>query len=293
MIKSLLDKLNIKVVRPEGNGQYLCVCPICGGEKMYINRQTGLWDCKRNCGSGNAYQLVGIAAGKEGKEALDILEQCGLNTDGQAAAPVSEQDKKLAITSADIRQMTDEELTQVCTVKSLDKAALLKFQPVASKHSPEMLLPAFCPSNTGQVSAFLRCRFDGQKIKTKHGEEKYPLVYGSQHGLFGLKWLNSIEYDELIFAEGWADALAAIEAGFIATASSGGASCFKDDWLPIFEGKTVYIIMDRDAAGEKAAKRAANKIWSIAKETKIIDLPYPVIEGQHGKGLKEFLRGIE
>jgi hypothetical protein len=293
MIRQLLNHLNIKIVRPEGDNQYLCTCPACGGEKMYVNQTTGLWDCKRGCGNGNPFQLVQfVQPNITDKEVFAILEQCGLNTDAKAAAPQQQQPpKKLAITAADCRPITDAEVSQVCESKQLDRAALALFEPFASVHQPEMLIPAFNPTDASKACAVLRCRFDGKLIQTKHGAEKYPLVFGSSHGLLGIR--KQSPSDTVIFAEGWRDALAAIEAGFTATASTGGASCFKDEWLPFFTGKTVYIVMDRDIAGDKAATKAANKIWHVAKEVKIIDLPYPIIEGQHGKGLKEFLRGVE
>ncbi|MDD5011822.1 MAG: hypothetical protein PHQ00_06840, partial [Phycisphaerae bacterium] len=65
MIQQLLQTLGIKIVRPEGNNQYLCDCPWCKG-KFYINQTTGLWDCKRGCGNGNPYSLVNQLTGKIG-----------------------------------------------------------------------------------------------------------------------------------------------------------------------------------------------------------------------------------
>ena len=281
-VEPLLSHLGIP--HKQVSGQYVIDCPACGKEAhCHVAPDTGLWHCKICSESGNPYNLVCLLTGKEGKDVFDVLKTCGLGTD--APAPASKP-KKLQLTKADVREPTDEELAQVCAVKGIDREALLKFATKVHTRQPEILLPAHLPGKLNAACGVLRVRIDGAPCKEG---VKYQVVSGSQHGLFGLKWLVEANPDVIVFAEGWADALLAIEAGYYATASSGGASCFKDEWLPLFKGKTVHICMDCDKAGVKAAKRAADRISTVAKEVRIVDLPYEITE-DHGKDLKDYLQ---
>ena len=78
-----------------------------------------------------------------------------------------------------------------------------------------------------------------------------------------------------------------IEHGFNATASTGGASTWRDEWLPLFTRRKVNIVMDADRAGVKAAERAARAIYGTAKEVRIVTLPYELQE-KHGKDLFDY-----
>jgi len=324
MIKKLLDYLNMNIIGTEGD-EYKCICPVCGTDHLRVNSKSGAWRCLKECAKGNHFTLVRFMTRKEDREIFEILEQCGFDTNDKTTTAVKREPKKLRISQDDIRAATEDELKQLCQVKGLSLDALKKFKPFASTRQPEILIPSYLPVDIQHPCGILRVRIDGQKIKLADGnEDKYPSWWGSTHGLFGLSWLAEQNPSEIIFAEGWQDALTAIEAGFFATATSGGASCFYDgtgetptildgkevipDWLAFFKDKKVYIVMDEDAAGvggwitnkttgiktckEGAAVRAANKIHQVAAETRIIRLPFEWCES-HGKGLKEFLRGVK
>ncbi len=81
---------------------------------------------------------------------------------------------------------------------------------------------------------------------------------------------------------------AAISLDFYATASSGGASTWNGDWLEFFKGRTVYVCMDCDVAGQRAAERAAAAISQVAKEVCMVQLPYEIKES-HGKDLHDYI----
>ena len=131
----------------------------------------------------------------------------------------------------------------------------------------------------------MRVHIDGKLIKLKSGkEEKYPMF--GNHGLYPT--LDGTE--DVLFTEGFRDVATALEAGFNATGSSGGASTWRDSWLPAFKGKKVVITMDADIAGERAAIRAAESIVPVAKQVEIVNLPYKIKES-HGSDLYDFLTG--
>ena len=283
MIKQLLEHLGLK---PKKEGSQLVVnCPACDDKTghLYITTDTGLGYCHK-CGyKANPYQLTQKITGAEPAAIFKILEQFNLS-DKNINTPPQQRTNKPILTENEIRKLTDEESSAFCTLKQIDVKAFLKFQPYILKDKPHIVLPAFCPGNPKAVG-WMRLHLEGKPIEANGKEQKSPMVSGSKHGLLGLKYLNS---KEIIFAEGWRDALSAIEAGYAATASTGGASCFKDEWLPAFKDKIVYIVMDRDKAGVNAASRAVEAISTVSKEVRIVELPYDVTDA-HGHDLWDYL----
>jgi P4 family phage/plasmid primase-like protien len=287
MVNDFLAHLGL-TFKQEGS-QLVIDCPECGKEKhCHVAQETGLWHCKVCSAGGNPWRLVEIVQSNlDSKGIYQLLKEHGLYNDTQNSAPPKLPQP--AMTKNDVRQMTDDEITSVCSAKQIGREALLKFTPYAHTQKPWMLLPAFEPGNLSKACGWLRCRFDGAPIILGNGNSvKYPIVSGSVHGLFGLKTLMDEQPETIVFAEGWRDALAAIGLGYHAIASSGGASTFYESWLPVFKDKAVYIIMDRDEAGQKAAQRAANAICAVAKSVKIVELPYE-FKKDHGSDLYDYI----
>lgn len=286
MIENILSDIGVESVRPEGNGQLLCVCPDCQSKHLYINRSSGLWDCKRGCGKGNLFELVRKITGWADRQCFDLLERHGYKPD---TSPIpAPKPKDISWFTNQLRATGPEDLQKLCEVKQISCDCLSKYSPAVHKNEPIICIPAYDPASRS-VCGYLRVGNQGQLVKLKNGkEEKYPAI--GEHGLYGLPWLEKEKPETIIFCEAWRDALAVIEAGFYATASSGGASTFKDTWLNVFRGKTVYIVMDSDKPGRKAAQRAAKKISGVAQNVFIVDLPYEVTEN-HGKDLHDYLIG--
>jgi len=294
-IKNFLEHLNIKIVRNEGDNQILCRCPWCGKNKLYVNKTTGLWDCKRSCGSGNPYQLAEKLTKLDSKDILSLLDQYGLSAPDLKAQA---QQKAVKVRSRPLlktgqgRIMTEDEFSAFCEIKGVSQTAYRTAFGVPVRHitKPYALLPFYDPTNLKSACSILQAHLEGKLIKTKHGMAKYPLVYGSRHGLLGLEWLKKEKPKAIIFTEGWRDALAAIATGFYATASSGGTSCTNavERWLPFFKNKIVYIIFDADEPGQKAAFKIARKLYHVTKEVKIVNLPFEITE-DHGKDLCDYI----
>ena len=292
-VKHLLETLGLDV-KPEGS--QLCVsCPACSDETMhlYIRPDTGVGYCHKCTWSPNPYKLVEKVTTKSPAEIMKILEEFGLTdsnhgfhrSDGLKEIEV----KKLMLSKDDVRELTADEIESFCRVKRIDADAFVKFRPFKHNSKPWVLLPAFSPGDIKTACGWLRCSLDGEPITLGGGNTtKYPLIAGSTHGLFGVKWLLEENPNEIIFCEAWRDALSAISIGLHATASSGGASTWSDDWLSLFTNKVIYICMDRDDAGQRATLKAAEKIATVAREVFIVKLPY-AIEKKHGRDLHDFI----
>ncbi len=293
MVNDFLTYLGLQF-KQEGS-QLVIDCPQCGKEKhCHVAPDNGLWHCKVCGAKGNPYRMVGFLNPQfDAHRIFEILERFDLHHSDNPTAK-NKKSTSPKITQADIREITDSELDTICEIKKIDKNSLLKFDPWAHINKPWMLLPAFSPENLEKACGWMRIHLTGENIFVGYDNhrqprmEKYPIISGSVHGLFGLKCLMQEQPQTIIFAEGWRDALAAISLGYAATASSGGASKWDDSWLPVFKDKNVYVIMDRDDAGVNAAQRAAFAIFNVAKSVKVIELPYE-LKKDHGSDLYDYI----
>jgi len=274
------DFLSSLGLTPKREGsQWRTQCPSCQDEDhLFVSNSTGLAYCHKCSWKANPYQLCQTVAGiDEPGKIYQHLAEYGLASD---ISP------KQQVNKATMRMMTAAEETRFCQAKGLHAEALRHFTPRMHQSEPWVLLPAYSPGRQTPVG-YLRAHIDGKPIQLANGRsERYPLLPGGQHGLFGLRALE--DADTVWFCEGWRDALAAIAAGAAATASSGGASTWRDDWLPVFADKIVYVCMDADTAGQRAAERAAKAISRVAAKTYIVTLPFDVAES-HGKDLYDYL----
>lgn len=305
MIKQFIQHLGLKFLRTEA-AELIYECPWCQGQKFYVNSKTGAWQCFHGCGEGHLYQLVKRKLPTlESKEIFKLLEQFGLNHDNPSAKGenVKPPKKDIRWFTGTLREPFDSELVRLCVAKNIDYNILKRLEPKAMKQNSILCLPVYNPQFMPVPCGYIRVHMDGNliRIKASGKDEKYPVI--GNVGLLGLPWLVNQQYDEILFCEGWRDMMAAMTLGYAAVASSAGASSWKNEWLPIFKGKKVIIIMDEDAAGvggwitqpngskiqkKGAALRAATAIVSVAENVKIVRLPFTWQEN-HGKDLHDYI----
>lgn len=297
-MRNFLQHLNIKVIRSEGDNQLLCICPWCDKKKLYVNATTGLYKCQTgSCQhKGNPFEMVkDLLSETDSSKIQEILGQYNLTTtsDRPTQRKLEPAKPHIRLKDNECCYMTQEEVDSFCKTYEIDKKALQAIMGIDIwRHvkEPWALFPSYNPNCPDQAWGVMRAHIERKLIKTSHGEDKYPQIKGSKHGLFGFRKVVKDKPEPVIFTEGWRDAVAATQAGYYAMASSGGASCWKDEWLPAFRKKIVHIIFDADKAGVMAADRAAYAISEVAKEVRIVQLPYKV-EKDHGKDLYDFLQG--
>lgn len=103
---------------------------------------------------------------------------------------------------------------------------------------------------------------------------KYWYDKGGAVSLYNIEQLAGNEM--IVICEGEFDCLILEEHGIPAVTSTGGAMSFKEEWIPLFADKKIFICLDNDDAGRKGA-------WRIAKMlpgSKIMALPTDI--GEHG-----------
>lgn len=103
---------------------------------------------------------------------------------------------------------------------------------------------------------------------------KYTYDKGSKTALYCAHHLKLS--DRIIICEGELDCLILQNYGFYAVTSTGGSQSFQEEWVPLFEGKEIFVCFDYDKAGEEGKIRIS-KYLPHAK-----NVPLPKEVGEHG-----------
>lgn len=87
--------------------------------------------------------------------------------------------------------------------------------------------------------------------------------------------VKDLEHDRVWVCGGELKALVVGELleGIGAVASTSGEGSWNPEWTRLFEGKTVYVCMDIDNAGQNAAIRIGNQLAPVAKAVFLVHLP--------------------
>ena len=290
-MQQLIDFLELNVTKNEGENR-LCECPSCNGEnKLSINITTGKWRCFRDCGKGQPYQLIKLC--KPDMEPADIfkkLKELGMGGGTRQRGAGSPNDKDIRWVTKKCTVLSKEDLQEFAKSKSLPEEALRKLSIVGYEKG-KIIIPAFCPDTMLKrgVSGVLIASVDGSDVETKDGGVRYQNQ--GNHGLVALPWLvKQSKKEPLVYTEGWGDAVAAISAGVQATASISGCGSWDKwgRWGSFFAGRDVWVVFDRDAAGQQYEQARANAIAKTAKSVHVVHLPFEYQE-KKGKDLKDWV----
>jgi hypothetical protein len=78
-----------------------------------------------------------------------------------------------------------------------------------------------------------------------------------------------------------------------AVTQAGGATADVQQWqAKLLAGLPVAVVPDCDRAGVTGAEKWARALWGVAKETRVVRLPWAV-EDRHGRDVRDFLTGVE
>lgn len=88
--------------------------------------------------------------------------------------------------------------------------------------------------------------------------------------------------EDIYLFEGEPDVMCAMSLGLNATTATGGAGTFREEFLPFFKGKRVFVCYDVDEAGRVGGKSVAVQIARVARECRRIVLDLSV--EQYPKG---------
>lgn len=118
--------------------------------------------------------------------------------------------------------------------------------------------------------------------------EWIPTIKGCKLYPFNLP--KVIESDTIYWVEGEKDANTLTEMGLTSTTTCCGANNFnknKEEYIPYFKNKIVYIIPDNDEAGNSYAKTISESLKGIAKKVKILQLSNEVDDLQEKEDISD------
>lgn len=107
-------------------------------------------------------------------------------------------------------------------------------------------------------------------IKTRNlnpNEPKFRNASGSKNTLFNASTLKNKSY--VIICGGEIDCIRLSQESFSAVTATTGEGAFEKEWIPLFAGKQVFLLMDNDRAGIEATGR----LFEIFPDAKSIQWP--------------------
>jgi hypothetical protein len=97
------------------------------------------------------------------------------------------------------------------------------------------------------------------------------------------------------------DCLLALQLGFCAVTTTGGAGTWRETWNDLFRGLDIAICYDVDEAGRRGALHVAHKLLHLARSVRVIALPLTEPDGAdftdyvhgHGQSADDFRRLVD
>jgi len=271
----------VSEIKPVSNGnESLCKCPSCGFNKLYINKHTGLYECKRGC-------ISGIA--KEFKRKTPNRKQ---TQQKKRTYDEDTVDKYIGILVGSL--VTEEHVRSYFLKKKIPISLVEKFQIGFSLDTPD-----YPDEKTAIDLGLLRVKRDKKTVVNSYYRKivfpiknrgKFRWVTGRSLGkeaesfkfiditvsaggkpLFNEDCLE--KYNEIFICEGIPDALSLINAGYNNVVGILGAKVFKEEYSEKLSGKSIIIAYDNDEAGVQNAQRVASALHSQAKDIRGVVLP--------------------
>lgn len=250
-----LDSINITYIPAKGSSDEVIIvpCPLCGAdtEKFYVNTKKGLFNCKKCQQSGNLFQLKKAYGVVEGVQ--HIREKEGKNYKKMEEAIADEQHLALkehpeALAYLYGRGFNDETITHFN----------LGYKEDGEGHW--ITIPHYE-------------NFELWNIKSRRfiGEKTFRRVNGQPTVLFGA---DDIDFSKksICVVESETDLMAARQMGVKNSVGlTAGADTFKPEWLQIFnQFEIVYVLLNSDEAGQKGARKIAEKIGLVKCKNMIL-----------------------
>jgi GTPase SAR1 family protein len=249
-----LHKQEISYKEVPGGELVVDICPVAGCEgKFYINKEKGLYDCKKCQAKGNLFKFKSLYGVVEGVvSAHDLI--------GKEFKPMDPMQLGLheallwnnqnAIDYLHSRGFTDD------TIRHFHLGYM------ADGQGEWIAIPYI---QDGKLWNFKYRRFAG-------GDKTFKRIKDCATTLFNI---DNIDYTKkgIVAVEGEMDAIAAWQMGITnVIGMTAGAGTFKPEWVKVFsQFTTTFLCLDSDEKGQTGARKVAEKIG--LKKTKNVLLP--------------------
>jgi len=240
--------------------EYLTDCPFCGKpQHLSVNPEKGVWRCWVCNETGNIWKLKKFYG--------DINIQKIVPQQEEYKRPVKDSDQEYHKALLENERALDYLMHE----RGFTMEIIKKFKLGYDKQ--RITIPYY------QKGVLVNYKFRWIEKKGYYREE------GCQSTLFNVDDLDTSK--PVLLTEGEFDCISAVQMGFENVLSvSTGAGGFDNEWIDFFENVgEIYICFDQDKAGEKGAKKVAEKL-GIAR-CKRVKLPFKDFNDCLMAGLKK------
>lgn len=249
--------------QPDSEDEVKCRCPVHKDDtpSVQLNTSKNLWNCKASHCKAKG-DIVTFIAHALGVERSTVLVDLGTRYD-------LEQEKTINPANADkfhegiweAGPLLQALYARGVTDPMLRKARIGFFKgritiPVYNLHGEIVNIRRYLPGAPGHL-----------KFKNTKGYGAPQLYQIDQIAKADQVWICGGEIKALV--AGWY----LLKKGVACISPSAGEGIWNVKWTPLLDGKDVFICMDIDLAGRKAARDIGNAIFRTAKSVRIIDLP--------------------
>lgn len=239
---------------------------------LYMNKHTGLYDCKKCGEKGNLKTLkehFGIVP-----ERSTVAKRMPASLDKQAEIHhinLPENIRKYLHTE---RLLTDEIISEYQLGYSEERGQRWITIPVTDR-------------NGGVL--FMKLRQD--PFSPTENQPKYKST-GGEASIFNVQILKQ-KPDTLVICEGEFDCMVLQGLGVPAICSTAGAATFKDAWIERLSFvREFYVLMDNDDAGRKGADSLIAKLAEAHPNSSVMRVTLPPEVGEHGDVTNYFVKTL-
>jgi 5S rRNA maturation endonuclease (ribonuclease M5) len=229
---------------------------------LYINKNTGLYDCKKCGEKGNLVTL---------KEHFGVVAP-------RPALPkrIPASLDKQAIIYHDTMPNNIREYLR--TERLLSDDIIDSYQLGFMEQQGRRWITIPVTDRSGSV-LFLKLRQD--PFRPAEGQPKY-MSTGGEASIFNVQTLSN-KPDALIICEGEFDCMVLHSFGIPAICSTAGVATFKDEWIDQLSFvRDFYVLMDNDDAGRKGADSLVAKLAAAHPDSSVMRVTLPPEVGEHG-----------
>jgi|GEM_PF-288112 len=231
---------------------------------LYINKDTGLYECKKCGEKGNLKTLkahFGITP-----ERKATAKRLPASLDKQAEMHHVNLPENIREYLRTERLLTDEAINDY------------RLGYMEQRGRGWITIPVTDRDDSVQ---FMKLRQD--PFKAADGQPKYMHTpAGSEASIFNVQALKD-KPDALVICEGEFDCMVLRGLGVAAICSTAGAATFKDEWIERLSFvREFYVLMDNDDAGRAGANKLILKLAETYPNSSIMRVNLPVEVGNHG-----------
>lgn len=273
------------------NGDNQAHCPVHKDHdpSAMVNFERGVWHCF-SCSAGGAIDRVAIMLGSR-KEADFVPPWVNPGKRARATASRSvtlPSDEQIEGWHEDLMEDPDA-LDYITFYRGIKKDEVAKRKIIMRPDRTSGVCYGFPVFNLNEE--LVNVRWYAPKNVSRNIRKRVWSVKG--HGGAALYPIDVlVDSDEVCVVEGEFDAVLLNAWGVPAVTSTAGAGKsgkrWRKEWNELFEGKTVFIIPDRDVPGVEYGEYIRKQLQDHADDLAVVELPFPIKE-DHGDDVSEFL----